>query len=311
MTKEISIGLFNYKNGGRTASNGYEFTKLQQAFEPVKKEAPDIILINEAKGWKADGHTVLHMAVNALSEKLRRPYVGETGYGIRGDATTPALIYDPQVVRLDFWGDESAANEDKRNFAKMHLLGNSAAKFCISIQHWHPDDGSLRITEAHQTKAIASGPPTLLGGDLNNAASGPHVDMNWSLASDRMRTTKAILQPDGTYVADTSAMDLMLGDWDPTNRHRTKHVRALARQAIGWHALAELAHQSGTSAEEAFKPTVNRGPEQGGGLLIDWLLVNNAWQEGLVAGTYRVHSPSGKPETFPSDHRLVTASLKL
>jgi len=311
MTKEVSIGLFNYENGGRTASGGYEFTQLQQAFTPVEAEAPDIILINEAKGWKTDGHTALHMAVNVLSEKLRRPYVGEVGYGIRGDATTPALMYDPRTVRLDFWGDESAANEDKRNFAKMHTLGKNAAKFCISIQHWHPDDGSLRISEAHQTKAIVSGPPTLLGGDLNNAASGPHVDMNWSLASDRMRMTKAMLRPDGTYTTDTSAMDLMLGDWDPVKKRRTKYARALSRQAIGWHALAELAYQSGTSTEEAFKPTVNRGSEQGGGLLIDWLLVNNAWKEGLVPGSYHVHTPSGKPGNYPSNHRLVTASLKL
>lgn len=168
----------------------------------------------------------------------------------------------------------------------------------------------MRVIEAHQTKAIVSGPPTLLAGDLNNAASGPHVDMNWDLASDRLRMTKAKMLADGTYAADTLAMDLMLGDWDEIRRSRTNQVRELSRQAIGWHALAELAYHSGTSAEEAFKPTVNRSSEQGGGLLIDWLLVNNAWKEGLVAGSYQVHEPSDL-KAHPSDHRLVTATLEI
>ncbi len=311
MTSELSVGLFNYKDGGRTASGNYDFNGLQQAFKAAE-EAPAVILLNEAKGWKTDGKTILYMAVNALAEALGRPYAGELGCGIRGDATRPALVYDPQVVRLDAWGDESVTDKDRGNVAFMHMAGRQAAKFRVSIQHWDPEDGFLRQAEAHKTKGFTSGMPTLLVGDLNNAASGPHVDMDWTKASDRLRKTKAKLLPDGTYVADTDAMDLMLGDWDPIQKMRTNQVRAFGRQAIGWHALAELAYQSGTPAEEAFKPTVNRNPEQGGGLLIDWLLVNNAWKEGLVADTYRVHEPDDPHlEAYPSDHRLITATLEV
>lgn len=117
----------------------------------------------------------------------------------------------------------------------MHLISRQADRFRVAIRHFDPDDGSIRLTEAHQTKGLMSGPPTLLGGDLNNAAGGLHVDMDWAKASERLRQTKAKLLPDDTYAADTDVMDLMLGDWDPDTRSRTKHVRTLARAAIGWH----------------------------------------------------------------------------
>jgi len=311
MTKEVSVGLFNYKNGGRTRNGNYEFSGLQQTFDTTG-EAPALILLNEAKGWKANGNQTLHMAVNALSERLKRPYVGEIGCGIRGDATTPALIYDPTRLRLDFWGNDSAANKDQENTARMHVMGRQATQFRVAIKQWNPEHGSLRQLEAHNTSGLTIGMPTLLGGDLNNAASGLHVDMDWSKASDRLRKTKAKLLADGTYTADTDAMDLMLGDWDAEHETRTKQARALGQEAIGWHALAELAYQNGTPLEEAIKSTVNRGPEAGGGLLIDWLLVNNAWKEGLVAKTYHVHEPiASDPEDYPSDHRLVTATLEI
>jgi hypothetical protein len=311
MTKEITIGLFNYQSGGRTPDGSYEFSGLQRAFGTVER-APDLVLVNEAKGWKVDGNVALYMAVNALSVALERPYVGEIGCKIRGEATTPALIYDPTQLRLDFWGGESTTDKDRENTALMHVMGRQASKFRVAIRHFDPDDGSLRLAEAHQTKGLVKGLPTLLGGDLNNAASGPHVDMDWTKATERLRQTKAKLLSNGTYAVDTDVMDLMLGDWDPATQSRTNHALALARAAIGWHALAELAYHSGTPLEEAMKPTVNRSPEEGGGLLIDWLLVNNAWKEGLVANTYQVHEPvASAPEDYPSDHRLVTATLEI
>jgi hypothetical protein len=313
MPTKLPVALFNYQGGGRRPDGSYDFDKLRLAFDNVPDgEAPVAILINEAKGWKANGNSMLHMAVNALADKLRRPYVGEIGCGIRGDATTPALIYDPQVLRLDYWGNSTATNNDQQNVAKMHVRGQSAAKFRAVIKHLHPNDGALRVSEAHETKAFISGMPTLLAGDLNNSASGPHTDMDWTRAPELLRMSKAILLPDGTYKADTLAMDLMLGDWDPATMRRTGRVEALGRRAIGWHALAEIAYQQGMPAAEAFQPTVNRSAQEGGGLLIDWMLVNNAWAEGLVPGTYHVHVPGGTdPSMHPSDHRLVTATLEI
>jgi hypothetical protein len=49
-------------------------------------------------------------------------------------------------------------------------------------------------------------------------------------------------------------------------------------------------------------------PGEGGGLLIDWLLVNEAMRTHVDASTCRVHIPAGPP---PSDHYLVSATFSL
>jgi hypothetical protein len=57
-------------------------------------------------------------------------------------------------------------------------------------------------------------------------------------------------------------------------------------------------------------PTVNEGADAGGGLLIDWLLVNDMMKPHVLAETYQVHVPDPILPP-PSDHRLVTVSLNM
>jgi hypothetical protein len=52
--------------------------------------------------------------------------------------------------------------------------------------------------------------------------------------------------------------------------------------------------------------TVNTGVDAGGGLLIDWLLVNDKMWPYVDPSSYRVHLPD---RAATSDHRLVTAAL--
>jgi hypothetical protein len=305
-TTKLPVALFNYESGGRVRPGTYDFSKLTEAFKDVE-EAPAMILLNEAKEWHLWGHNALYRAVNALSERLGRRYTGVDGVGVRGPASMPAFIFDPQVVRLDSWGDNhDTVHPDKQNLAHAHIWGRSAAKFRVLIRHGNPNSGDIREQEMREISGMRAGPPTLLGGDLNSPASGPHMpEMHWEQATDELRAKKAIRLPDGTYVADTRAVDFLLGEWDARLGGRP------ARE-LGWYALAELAHASGTPAEEAFRPTVNRGVDRGGGLLIDWMIVNEAWKDGLVPETYTVHVPPGdSPTSFPSDHRLVTATLEL
>jgi hypothetical protein len=57
-------------------------------------------------------------------------------------------------------------------------------------------------------------------------------------------------------------------------------------------------------------PTVIDKVDSGGGLLIDWLLVNEAMRVHIIPDSYRVHGPTdGRP--FPTGHRLVTAVIDL
>lgn len=83
-------------------------------------------------------------------------------------------------------------------------------------------------------------------------------------------------------------------------------------QKLSWHALAELALQTGTPIEQAFMPTTNHSPDKCGDIINDWLLVNEAWKDGYIPGTYKVYPPeSSDPKDFLSDHRVVAAKLGL
>ncbi|OON27113.1 hypothetical protein BSA16_33640, partial [Micromonospora sp. Rc5] len=75
--------------------------------------------------------------------------------------------------------------------------------------------------------------------------------------------------------------------------------------SCGFHALAELAWTA--NPHIPLLPTVNHGIDVGGGLLIDWLLANDAMRPHVDPDSYRVHVPARQP--YPSDHRLVTATL--
>jgi hypothetical protein len=133
---ELSVALFNYENGGRSSSGEYDFTKLIAAFAGLD-EAPDLIMLNEAKGYHTDGKTVLYRAAGDLADELRRPYVGEVGFGNRGYVSYPALIYDPRVVRLDFWGDyHESVHPDRKNYAKMHVYGKVPLNFVCRLSIW-------------------------------------------------------------------------------------------------------------------------------------------------------------------------------
>jgi hypothetical protein len=310
MATRLPVALFNYENGGRLAPGQYNFQKLQHAFDGVD-EAPALILLNEAKEWELWGETALHGAVNALSQRLGRQYEGRAGVGVRGPTSMPALLYDPQVVRLDYWNGNAQPDKehpDKQNVGHAHLWGNSAAKFQVVIRHLNPNNGDKRLHEVAEISGFAGASmPTLLGGDLNATASGPHIpEMDWSIADDELRLKKAVWDaPRNKWVADTRALDFLLGSWNEERRARD------ARK-VGWYALAELAHAQGMPDERAFTPTVNRGIDKGGSMLIDWMIVNEAWKDGLVPDTYMVHVPPGdRREDFPSDHRLVTATLEL
>ena len=63
-------------------------------------------------------------------------------------------------------------------------------------------------------------------------------------------------------------------------------------------------------SQQPILPTVNGNVDAGGGLLIDWLLVNEAMKKHVIQASYKVHTPDERYQP-PSDHRLVTAAIDL
>lgn len=307
MTNEFGVALFNYEAGGLSNAGGYEFERLQYAFADVT-EVPSLILLCEAKEYRTNANIGLHGAAEALSDELGVAYVGLLGTSRRGPMP-PAIFYNPLTLILrSWWGpDDPGAYDDKINVARFAIrdsgpIRGTRSEFLAWVDHWHPSSGIIRRQEAARLGRYGGERlPVIGGGDLNGTASGPHLPQrDWTAANYLARSGKGRQFPDGRWVADTAAVDHLIGSWDPQQQRRV--------DGCGFHAVAELAWH--TDAAAPLLATVNDKPAEGGGLLIDWLLVNDVMRPHVVAPSYRVHvPPAGRPA--PSDHRLVTATITL
>jgi len=141
--------------------------------------------------------------------------------------------------------------------------------------------------------------------DTNSSASGDHLPQrDWSAANYLARSRKGKRIDDGTtngiWIPDTDAVDHLIGRWDATQQRRV--------DGSGFHAIAELAWHA--DPKTPLLPTVNHKPDEGGALLIDWLLVNDAMRPHVIPDSYQVHVP---PHDGPrsSDHRLITTAIDL
>ncbi len=303
----IPVALFNIQSGClRQGGNGYDFERLQRAAAHLT-EPPALWLLNEAKQWRADANHGLHGAAEALSDTLGVPYTGLLGTSDRG-SIPPAIAYDSnQLVLRSWWNpDDPYSYLDKLNVARF-AIRNSAptaehrTEFLAWVAHWHPDSATIRQQEAthiarygHRTHL-----PVIGGGDLNNTASGPHLPQyNWTLANHQRRAAEAHQLPDGTWTTNTDAVDHLIGPWD------THHHKRIG--GSGYHAIAELAWQAGIT--DALVPTVNT-LDSGGAVIKDWLLVNPTMLPYVDPDSYHVHIPPDDPTNWPSDHRLITATL--
>lgn len=292
----VTASLFNFEAGGWREGGGFDFGGLVAAFS--EEPAPDLIVLNEAKYWDDRGETPFLTALAELAAVTGRPYVGKLCSGPLGSA----VVYDPRILRLR--RGEDLSFPDKRGRFGFTATPTEAGigigtRFVVRAEHWAYWSGDPRLERARLLAQFGQNPvPTLIAGDLNSTASGPHLPhIDWDAVPFGVRDYKGCRHPDGSWGPDTRAVDRLIGAWDDR----------LARRAVGagFHHVAELdAH-----APRPLPATTN---ETGSGLHIDHLLINDAWLThggGVVPGSYRVHIPRGEP--FPSDHRRVSVTLAL
>jgi hypothetical protein len=303
----IVVALFNYQDGGRTANGTYDFTNLQRAFTDVH-EPPALILFCEAKNYKDHAGEPKYAAAEALSDQFGVPYVVEIGSMRRGPLP-PAVFYNPDVLVLRRWWNQHdpGVYDDQRNIARFALRGSGPTaadrtEFLAWVHHWEPLSGDVRLEDARRaSRTGAQDLPVIGGGDLNATASGKHLPQrDWMAATFSTRSHKGILGPDGQWGPDTRAIDYLIGTWDEDIQQR--------RDGCGLHSIAEMAWR--LDPTQPILPTVNDDVDVGGGLLIDWLLVNDAMKPHVIPDSYQVHIPDPDLPN-PSDHRLVTVVLDL
>jgi endonuclease/exonuclease/phosphatase family metal-dependent hydrolase len=286
----VTVSVFNFEAGGWRENGGHDFSGLVAAF--TDDPAPDLIVLNEAKYWDDRGETPFLTALAQLASVTGRPYVGRLCAGPLGSA----VVYDPDRLRLR--RGEDLSFPDKRGRFAFTACGGRA-RLVVRAEHWAFWSGEPRLERARLLAQFGKDPvPTLIAGDLNSTASGPHLPrIRWDAVPVGIRDYKGIRHADGSWGPDTRAVDRLIGGWD----------ERLARRTVGagFHHVAELDRH----APCPLPATTN---ENGSGLHIDHLLINDAWLHpggGVVPGSYRVHIPAGRP--FPSDHRRVTVTLTL
>jgi hypothetical protein len=287
----LTVSLFNYENGGFRDGAGHDFTGLRAAF--TDDPDPDLIVVNEAKYWTDRGEYPLLTALAELATLTGRPYVGRVCEGV----LAPAVAYDPRVLRLRRGEDRSFVDKHGR----MEFDATTGwRRFVVRAEHWPFWSGDRRLDRAVMLARHGTDPtPTLVAGDLNSTASGPHLPaVDWQTVPVGVRDYTGLRAPDGTWGPDTRAVDRLIGAWDTKTAGRV--------DGAGFHSAAELDPQ----APRPLPATTNDG---GSGLHIDHILINDAWRAhggGVVPGSYQVHIPRpGLPA--PSDHRRVTVTLLL
>jgi endonuclease/exonuclease/phosphatase family metal-dependent hydrolase len=292
MTTDLCVSLLNIEAGCQREDGSYDFTRLVRAF--LDDPTADVIALCEAKFWHARGQRPFRTAIRELSVLTGRPYVGELFTGPLGTA----VIYDPTVLCLD--ATEEPYFEDKRNLAQFRLRADLTYRLHVFVEHWSYADSEQRLARAKLLASRGASPiPTIVAGDANCSSSGPHLPhVDWNAVPISIRDHKGRQHPDGTWSADTRALDRLIGAWDSSLGRRVG--------GAGFHHVAELDPQ----APNPLPPTVNGGS----GLHIDYILANEALltTADVVPSSYQVHIPAGaNPADWPSDHRRVSCTLRL
>jgi hypothetical protein len=278
-TVHLPTVLFNYEDGGQAAPGHYDFAKLCAAFADVDTgpDAPAVIGINEAKEWHLWGDAPALEAAEALSDTLHRDYDIRVLPSMGGRLPS-AVLFDSSRLALRFWGQaQETVYPSRRGLTRFGVRGTSA-EFQVHLDQWAYYDGATRLSTAKQVDNYGGDPvPTLLMGDYNGTASGPHLPQrDWKNAPRHKVHHKGIQGPGGAWGPDTRAMDHLLGEWLGVPGDAEPGI--LRAAGTRFEALPEIAHfDQGMTPERAFLPTVNNNIDSGGGLLIDWMLINEAW----------------------------------
>lgn len=293
MDTTLDLALINLKDGLNRGADLHRLPQLFASYQPVGPR-PALVMVNEAKWWHDSGRAE-HRAAWLLSQMFGAPYGIRIGKIERSD-DPPAVLYDTTRLRLLSWADPRS---------QPHVWGRNTAEFAwatgpdrvalrVQLAHLDYASGTRRLAEAETLAAqITQTVPLIVAGDMNSTASGPHLparDFSQIPAEKRRQKGRLV---NGAWMADTRALDVLIGAWDPATGTRVHGAGLSSLAEEDWHQRAR--------PDALPEPTTNTSQP----LLIDWILRNSRLE--LLPRTYRVHPP-GKAAV--SDHRLITAAVR-
>jgi hypothetical protein len=310
----IDFAYFNYEHGGLaggedrfySSGRGYDFAGLVRVAGDQDRW-PHILVMGEGDRYGFAGGEGMYEAAAAMREAGGRAYVPHLGSLPREwGPYAPVVFVDAQAVVVRRWFDHRSPDfaARHRNLLVATLPGRGDT-FRVVAAHGDLSGGSMRLDDAQGLRRFADHEPCLIAADWNSVPSGPGwedrelndpsfwpQDEHWARVH-RVQWQHGPAQA-GPFVPDTRALDYLIGWWDPEKQARIG--------GIGFYDVAELAGD--------YTPTQAAAPDGRQRRATDRILINAAWKDAIVPGSYHVHQPAdpGRPD---SDHLRVSVAVRI
>ena len=247
----------------------------------------DILMLQEGKGWDAEGQRGRFQAENLLAPAgLDRSFLTRSTRGtlhllvfVRSARVRPLRHYTPDLP--DVFHDQAGA---------VQLLAGKLPPLTVRSVQWPHWSGDERLSEALRlTRCAAPGACEIIAGDCNSLwpdcpGHDPEHEPDWAALPPHKRSHKTLAP----------------GSGEPGTLKSDR--RALT-------ALAEAGMRSAGCIAGDMTPTVNAETDHGQGGRIDHIIVSPVLAPAIDPGSYRVHISDAGDKA--SDHRLVTVTLRL
>lgn len=314
---EIDFAYFNYEHGGLagghdhaySSGRGYDFAGLVRVAGDQGRW-PHVLIMGEGDRYELAGGEGMWEAAAAMRAAGGRAYVPLACELPREGLYAPVIFADPQavVIRRFYYHRLPDHAPRNSNLLVASLPGRPAAGiFRVRTGHGGLDGGDARLADAMRLRRLADPRiPALVAMDWNSVPSGPawqDRELNdavlWGNPGQGWARANRVLWQHGPgqggpYVPDTRALDYLIGWWNPQTGRR--------EDGIGFFDAAELAGDA--------TPTQVPVPDGRQRRCIDKMLVNAAWKDAIVPGSYHVHQPAD-PQQPGSDHLRVSVAVRI
>ena len=301
-------GLIDGHDHAYSSGRGYDFAGLVRVAGDQDRW-PHVLIMGEADRYELSGGEGMWEAAAAMRAAGGRPYVPLACELPWEGLYAPVIFADPQavVIRRFYYHRLPDHGSRNSNLLVASLPGRPTEQiFRVVTGHGALSGGDARLADAMSLRRLADPRiPALVAMDWNCVPSGPgweDRELNdaalWGNPGQEWARAHRLLwrhgpAQAGPFQPDTRALDYLTGWWNPEASNRTG--------GIGFYDVAELAGDC--------TPTQVPVPDGRQRRAIDKILVNAAWKDAIVPGSYQVHQPAD-PDRPDSDHLRVSVAIR-